>query len=92
MHVIFYSVIANEKEFNLTDVINNQRLKLIERHPHIYGDVKFDNEKDVKGEFIEVRKNKNLFYQVFRSLLSYLKTYRNFGKGKVQVCLIQIRL
>ena len=44
LHVIFYSVIASEnKKFKLLDVISNQTKKLIERHPHIYSNVKVQN-------------------------------------------------
>ena len=87
LHVIFYSVIANEKkEFNLTDVINNQRLKLIERHPHIYGDVKVDNEKDVKRNWellkLKEKNKKSILSGVPRSLPSMLKTYRILEKVK----------
>ena len=87
LHVIFYSVIANEKkEFNLTDVINNQRLKLIERHPHIYGDVKVDNEKDVKRNWellkLKEKNKKSILSGVPKSLPSMLKSYRILEKVK----------
>ena len=49
LHIVFYSRIASEKqEFDITDVLNNISDKLIYRHPHIYGDVKVKDEKDVK--------------------------------------------
>ncbi len=87
LHVIFYSVIANEKkEFNLTDVINNQRLKLIERHPHIYGDVKVDNVKDVKRNWellkLKEKNKKSILSGVPKSLPSMLKSYRILEKVK----------
>lgn len=48
LHVIFHSLIA-EKEgtFKLNDVIDSIKEKLIRRHPHIFGDVKVENTKDV---------------------------------------------
>jgi len=49
LHIVFYAKIGNEQnEFTLTDVINGICDKLIARHPHIYGDVKVQNEEDVK--------------------------------------------
>ena len=39
LHIVFYSKMAEEKgEFGLEDVANAICEKLIERHPHIYGD------------------------------------------------------
>ena len=95
-HVIFYSVIANEKkEFNLTDVINNQRLKLIERHPHIYGDVKVDNEKDVKRNWellkLNEKNKKSILSGVPKSLPSMLKSYRILEKVKTFKLKYQIK-
>ena len=49
LHIVFYAKIATEqKQFTLNDVINGVCEKLIFRHPHIYGDVKVNNEDDVK--------------------------------------------
>src|SRR5215204_4707708 len=49
LHIVFYARIASEtKEFDITDVIHSLCEKLITRHPHIYGDVKVDNEEQVK--------------------------------------------
>ena len=49
LHIIFYSRIGSETgDFDIADVANTICEKLISRHPHIYGDVKVDNEEDVK--------------------------------------------
>ena len=41
LHVVFYSILGSEKKkFNLKDVIISQTKKLIDRHPHIYANVK----------------------------------------------------
>ena len=49
LHIIFYSRIASEKkQFDIVDVIDNVCEKLIYRHPHIYGDIKVKDEKEVK--------------------------------------------
>lgn len=49
LHIVFYSKIGSEtNDFDIADVCNSICEKLIHRHPHIYGDVKVDNEADVK--------------------------------------------
>jgi len=49
LHIIFYAKIAQEQNlFSINDVINGICEKLITRHPHIYGDVKVNDEEDVK--------------------------------------------
>ena len=49
LHIVFYSRIGKEKDqFTLEEVINGISDKLIARHPHIYGDVKVNDEEDVK--------------------------------------------
>lgn len=49
LHIVFYSKIGSEtKDFDIADVCNEICEKLINRHPHIYGDVKVENEEDVK--------------------------------------------
>jgi XTP/dITP diphosphohydrolase len=49
LHIVFYSRIASENnDFDIADVLNGISDKLIYRHPHIYGDVKVKDEKEVK--------------------------------------------
>jgi XTP/dITP diphosphohydrolase len=56
LHIVFYAHIAEEKnEFNITDVINAQCDKLIERHPHVYGDTKVNDEEDVKRNWEQIK-------------------------------------
>ena len=49
LHIVFYAKIGSEtKDFDIADVCNSICEKLIHRHPHIYSDVKVENEEDVK--------------------------------------------
>ncbi|MCR9182407.1 MAG: nucleoside triphosphate pyrophosphohydrolase [Flavobacteriaceae bacterium] len=49
LHIVFYAKIGSEeKAFDIADVANSICDKLIERHPHIYGDVKVADEEEVK--------------------------------------------
>lgn len=56
LHLAFYSLIASEeKKFDITDVLNSLCEKLIVRHPHIYGDVKADDEETVKKNWENIK-------------------------------------
>ncbi|QEC67223.1 nucleoside triphosphate pyrophosphohydrolase [Panacibacter ginsenosidivorans] len=61
LHITFYAKIATEQQqFTLEDVIEGICKKLIVRHPHIYGDVKVNDEEDVKRnwEAIKIKEGK----------------------------------
>ena len=56
LHIVFYAKIGSEKSaFDIADVANSICDKLIERHPHIYGDVKVENEDDVKRNWEQIK-------------------------------------
>ena len=49
LHIAFYAKLGSEeKAFDIGDVATSISEKLIHRHPHIYGDVKVENEEEVK--------------------------------------------
>jgi XTP/dITP diphosphohydrolase len=80
LHTIFYAKIGEEKgEFNIGDAINSLCEKLIERHPHIYGDVVAETEEDVKKNWEQIKMstgNKKLLSGVPNSLPAMVKAYR----------------
>jgi len=48
LQVLFYSeMAAEEKRFSIDDVLDRLSNKLIDRHPHVFGDVKADTPADV---------------------------------------------
>ena len=56
LHIVFYAKIGNEQgKFTLDEVINGICEKLIARHPHIYGDVKVENDEDVKKNWEKLK-------------------------------------
>lgn len=56
LHMVFYAKIASEtNEFDIADVLNSICDKLIHRHPHIYGDVKVENEEQVKQNWEQLK-------------------------------------
>lgn len=56
LHIVFYAKIGAEKQqFTITDVITGICDKLVARHPHIYGDVKVENEEEVKQNWEKLK-------------------------------------
>lgn len=56
LHVVFYAKIGSEThDFDMADVCNDICEKLINRHPHIYGDVEVNNETDVKRNWENIK-------------------------------------
>ena len=56
LHILFYSRIGKEQQqFTLEEVIHGIAEKLIARHPHIYGNVKVDNQEDVKKNWEKLK-------------------------------------
>ena len=56
LHIVFYAKIGSETNiFDIADVLNGICEKLIQRHPHIYGDVKVDNEEEVKQNWEKIK-------------------------------------
>jgi XTP/dITP diphosphohydrolase len=56
LHIIFYTRIATEQQrFTLNDVLETICNKLIIRHPHIYGDIKVNDEEDVKKNWERIK-------------------------------------
>ena len=56
LHMVFYAKIANEKgAWDIADALNSVCEKLIERHPHIYGDVVAENEEAVKQNWEKIK-------------------------------------
>ena len=44
LHIVFYAKIGSEtNSFDIADVCHSICDKLVDRHPHIYGDVKVEN-------------------------------------------------
>jgi XTP/dITP diphosphohydrolase len=80
LHMVFYSKIAEEKEaFDIADALNAVCDKLIQRHPHIYGDVTVENEEDVKKNWEQLKLQegkKSVLSGVPKSLPAMVKAYR----------------
>jgi XTP/dITP diphosphohydrolase len=81
LHIVFYSKIGSEKNaFDIGDVLESINKKLIERHPHIYGDVKVKDAREVldNWEKIKISKEgrKSVLAGVPKSLPPLVKAFR----------------
>nr|WP_299384325.1 nucleoside triphosphate pyrophosphohydrolase [Allomuricauda sp.] len=80
LHIIFYAKIGSEtQDFDIADVAEGISEKLINRHPHIYGDVQVEDEEEVKQnwENIKLREGKKSVLQgVPHSLPALVKANR----------------
>ncbi|MGK0388985.1 MAG: XTP/dITP diphosphohydrolase [Maribacter sp.] len=80
LHMVFYAKIADEKNaFNISDAMHDVCDKLIERHPHIYGDVIVADEEEVKRNWEKIKLKsgkKSVLQGVPTSLPAMVKAYR----------------
>lgn len=80
LHIVFYAKIGSETQtFDIADVCNSICDKLIDRHPHIYGDVEVKDEEDVKRNWEKLKLKegkKSVLEGVPRSLPAMVKASR----------------
>ncbi len=56
LHIVFYARIGSETgDFDIADVANTICEKLINRHPHIYGDINVKDEEEVKRNWEDLK-------------------------------------
>lgn len=86
LHNVFYARIASEKGvFDIADVLNSICDKLIERHPHVYGDVVANDETTVKANWEKIKLNtgnKSVLEGVPKSLPAMVKAIRIQDKAR----------
>jgi len=86
LHIVFYAKIgAEQRQFELNDVIESICNKLVHRHPHIYGNVVVNSEEEVKRnwEQLKLKEGKTSVLQgVPRSLPATIKALRLQEKAK----------
>jgi len=60
-NIIFISQIAREKgEFDIYDVMEDVKKKIIRRHPHVFGCVKANTVDEVKAAYMKVKEREKL--------------------------------
>lgn len=80
LHIVFYSKIGSEtQDFDIADVCHAICDKLVDRHPHIYGDITVEDEEEVKRnwENLKLKEGKTSVLQgVPKSLPALVKANR----------------
>lgn len=86
LHLLFYAKIGSEQQqFTLQEVLEGISAKLIHRHPHIYGDVKVQDEEEVKRNWEKLKMKegkKSVLGGVPTSLPAIVKATRIQEKAK----------
>ena len=86
LHIAFYARIGSElKAFDMADVSNGICEKLIERHPHVYGDVIAEDEKAVKQNWEKIKLrtgNKSVLEGVPKTMPALVKAIRIQDKAR----------
>src|SRR5688572_21113565 len=86
LHMVFYARIASElKAFDISEVLDSISEKLIERHPHIYGDVVANDEETVKANWEKIKLktgNKSVLEGVPKTLPALVKAIRIQDKAR----------
>jgi len=86
LHMVFYAKIADEKKaFDIADALHAVCDKLVNRHPHIYGDVKVKDEEEVMKNWEQLKLQegkKSVLSGVPKSLPAMVKAYRMQEKTK----------
>jgi XTP/dITP diphosphohydrolase len=86
LHLVFYAKIGSEtNDFTIVDVLNGICEKLINRHPHIYGDVIAETEEQVKQNWEQIKLkegNKSVLSGVPASLPALIKASRIQEKAR----------
>jgi len=80
LHIVFYARIGSEtNHFDIADVADSIAEKLIHRHPHVYGDIKVQNEEEVKQNWEKLKLKegkKSVLEGVPKSLPALVKASR----------------
>lgn len=90
LQVVFHSRISEEeKDFDIDDVADGICKKLINRHPHVFGDVKVKNSEEVLRNWSEIKKLEKHqttpakeIDDVARSLPSLMRTQKIIKRGQ----------
>lgn len=87
LHLVFYAKIGSETgHFDIKDVLDGISEKLIQRHPHIYGDVKVANAEDVKNNWEKIKlkekDRRSVLDGVPNSLPAMVKAFRMQEKAR----------
>ncbi|MBJ25674.1 MAG: nucleoside triphosphate pyrophosphohydrolase [Flavobacteriaceae bacterium] len=79
LHIVFYAKIGSEKKlFDINDIIDHVSKKIVDRHPHVFGDKKFSTSDEVikSWELIKLNNSKGVLKGIPNKLPALIKAYR----------------
>lgn len=87
LHIVFYAKIGEEKDsFTMKEVIDGINTKLVYRHPHIFGDVKVGDAREVEQNWEKIKltenEGKTVLGGIPASLPAMIKAYRIQDKAR----------
>ena len=86
LQILLHSKIAEESNhFAIVDVIDSLKSKLIERHPHVFGDVKLDSAEEVEKQWETIKQKDNsqsIFDDINSKLPSITRAFKTQRKAK----------
>lgn len=66
--VLDSQIAADERRFDITDVLRGLTAKLIERHPHVFGEVLVENSEDVRRNWDRIKQQEKQRTSIFDGL------------------------
>ena len=86
LQILLHSKIAEENNhFAIVDVIDSLKSKLIERHPHVFGDVKLDSAEEVEKQWETIKQKDSslsIFDDINNKLPSITRAFKTQRKAK----------
>ena len=86
LQILLHSKIAEENNhFAIVDVIDSLKSKLIERHPHVFGDVKLDSAEEVEKQWETIKQkdsSQSIFDDINSKLPSITRAFKTQRKAK----------
>ena len=86
LQILLHSKIAEESNhFTIVDVIDSLKSKLIERHPHVFGDVKLDSAEEVEKQWETIKQkdsSQSIFNDINSKLPSITRAFKTQRKAK----------
>ena len=86
LQILLHSKIAEEKNhFAIVDVIESLKSKLIERHPHVFGDVELNSAEEVEKQWETIKQKDgslSIFDDINSKLPSITKAFKTQRKAR----------
>ena len=86
LQILLHSKIAEENEhFAIVDVIDSLKSKLIERHPHVFGDVELNSAEEVEKQWETIKQKDgslSIFDDINSKLPSITRAFKTQRKAK----------